>query len=462
MAGIGFELRKVFQKDTLYSKIKGIIFASITTIGPTIAVLIMLFFNNFIFNFYGATESEKLFFSSSCMYLFLFCIIVSGATGTPISRYISDKIHDNQNNSISASMIGSSIIVGSISALYAGTICTLLYLKGNISIYYLISYYFLGIMLSLAYNLMLYISALKEYLKITYAFFIGVVIAVICFLINYNLFKIELQTSVLFSLFLAFFIINIILSYLVMTYFGKPGEKYFEFLSYFRKYPYLFGSSFLYILTLYLPNIVFWFFSELSTKVSIFSVAPAYDMAMFLGIFINLTTPVIFVVKVETKFFEKYQLYVGSLTSATFGTIEKHKKIMIRTLDIELFAIYEIQLIITIIFTCVGILFFPMLGFGGLVLNLFLLLGIGIYCTYIMYFTVVFLYYFDDQKGSLITTFIFFLTTLASTILALKLGMSYYSIPLLIGGICSWIFGFFRLKYLLKSINERLFCLNIL
>jgi uncharacterized membrane protein len=135
---------------------------------------------------------------------------------------------------------------------------------------------------------------------------------------------------------------------------------------------------------------------------------------------------------------------------------------MIRTLDIELFAIYEIQLIITIILTCVGILLFPMLGFGGLVLNLFLILGIGIYCTYIMYFTVVFLYYFDDQRGSFITTFIFFITTLASTILALKLGISYYSIPLLIGGICSWIFGFFRLKYLLKSINERLFCLNIL
>lgn len=458
MAGIGFELRKIFRKTTISSRIRGIVFATMTTIGPTIIFLTMLLSINLILDSLNVSEAQQIFFSSATLYLFLFSIIISGTTGTTITRFISDRIHANEVNFIPSAMFGTSIFVSILASIFAMIIVVLLYLDGITDILMLASLYTLTVVVSITYNLMFFISALKEYLKITAAFFIGVLIGALTFFVLYQFTQLNVLVTILVAMIVVFMIINLILIYLVITFFNHSNHEYFAFLSYYKKHPYLFLSGLFYIVTLYIPNILYWLFSDIAIQVSIFRVAPSYDMALFLAILVNLSTPVIFVVKVETKFFEKYQKYVGSLINGTYSVIEKYRKIMLKTMDIELFYIYEVQLIITIILTCVGILLLPMLGFGGMVMNYFLLLSIGVYCTYLMYFTVIFLYYFDDQLGSFITTFTFFITTVLASIVALKLGASYYPVSLFVGGIVSWIVGFFRLRKFMETINARLYC----
>jgi uncharacterized membrane protein len=458
MAGIGFELRKIFSKTTISSRLKGIAFATMTTIGPTIIFLTMLISINIALRALDVSEPKQIFFSAATLYLFLFAIIVTGTTGTTITRFISDRIHDNEEEYIPSAMFGTSLLISALTAVFSGIIVVLLYLDGITDVWMLSSLYLLGIVVSITYNLMFFVSALKEYLKITGAFFVGFLLGILTFYILYQFTKVDVLIDILIGMIVLFTVINLILIYLVITYFNQSNREYFSFLTYFKKHPYLFLSGFFYIVTLYIPNILYWMFSDIAVQVSIFRVAPSYDMALFLAILVNLSTPVIFVVKVETKFFEKYQKYVGSLINGTYAVIEKYRKIMLKTMEIELFYIYEVQLIITIILTCAGILLLPMLGFGGMILNYFLLLSIGIYCTYLMYFTVVFLYYFDDQVGSFITTLTFFITTLVATIAALQLGVSYYPVALFVGGIVSWIVGFFRLRSFMGTINARLYC----
>jgi len=458
MAGIGFELRKIFRGTSISSRIKGITFATMTTIGPTLIFLAMLIGINLSLSALNVSEKDQIFFSSATLYLFLFSIIITGTTGTTITRFISDRIHDNEEDSIPAAMFGTSILISAVAAVFAGVIVVLLYLDGITDLVMLISLYVLTIVVSITYNLMFFISALKEYLKITAAFFVGIVLGALTFVLLVQFTTLNVLISILMAMVVIFTVIDLMLIYLILTFFNHSNRDYFAFLAYFKKYPYLFLSGFFYIVTLYVPNILYWLFSDIAIQVSIFRVAPSYDMALFLAILVNLSTPVIFVVKVETKFFEKYQKYVGSLINGTFGVIEKYRKIMLKTMDIELFYIYEVQLIITIILTCAGILLLPMLGFGGMILNYFLLLSIGVYCTYLMYFTVVFLYYFDDQFGSFITTLTFFVATLMATLIALKLGVAYYPAALFVGGLVSWVVGFFRLRSFMETINARLYC----
>jgi uncharacterized membrane protein len=458
MAGIGFELRKIFSHTTISSRIRGIAFATMTTIGPTLIFLVMLLSINITLQSLNVPEPKQIFFSAATLYVFLFAIIVTGTTGTTITRFISDRIHDAEEDYIPSAMLGTSTLISLLCAVFAGGMVILLVLDGINDLWILVPLYLLAIIVGITYNLMFFISALKEYLKITGAFLVGFIGSALTFWGLNQLSTLDVLAQILISMVVLFSIINLILIYLILTYFSQSNRKYFAFLSYFKKHPYLSLSGFFYILTLYVPNLLYWMFSTIAVQVSIFRVAPSYDMALFLAILVNLSTPVIFVVKVETKFFEKYQKYVGSLINGTYAVIEKYRKIMLKTMEIELFYIYEVQLIITIILTCAGILLLPMLGFGGLVLNYFLLLSIGVYCTYLMYFTVVFLYYFDDQWGSFITTLTFFLTTLAATVLALQWGVSVYPVALFVGGMVSWVVGFFRLRTFMGSINARLYC----
>ena len=99
-----------------------------------------------------------------------------------------------------------------------------------------------------------------------------------------------------------------------------------------------------------------------------------------------------------------------------------------------------------------------MFGLGGLTLDFFLVLGIAMFVIFSMYFTVVFLYYFDDQVGSCGATAIFLCVTIIASIIALKLGTAYYAVAPLIGGLAGWIYAFARLRNFLKDVNARLFC----
>ena len=75
MAGIGFELRKIFSKTTISSRIRGIVFGTMTTIGPTIIFLAMLIGINLTLDSLNVPEGQQIFFSSATLYLFLFSII---------------------------------------------------------------------------------------------------------------------------------------------------------------------------------------------------------------------------------------------------------------------------------------------------------------------------------------------------------------------------------------------------
>ena len=117
MAGIGFELRKIFGKKTLVSNTWGVIYASMTSIGPSLMFILLLFSLRFLMGYYHATELETIFFTGAFTYAFLVAILVSACFNTVVSRYISDKIFEEKEEDLCASMFGV-LTLGSVFFLY--------------------------------------------------------------------------------------------------------------------------------------------------------------------------------------------------------------------------------------------------------------------------------------------------------------------------------------------------------
>lgn len=458
MAGIGFELRKAFKQDTIHGKVKGVIYAAMTTIGPTILFMLLLLGIRNILGLLKVTNEDQMLFSSASLYIFLLSSIVSGALNNISTRFISDMIYEQKEEFIPATMFGTIIISTLLTGIVELIFCIVLYQQYGLSLFYLAGFYLFGIMITITYCVMTFISAIKEYAKITISYFIGICFSVIVFYSIRTLIKVTTVEAIIISMAIGFFVINILLIYYVISFFKYSNQQYFEFLSYFKKYPMLFFSGLIYVIGLYISNIIYWFFSDISVKIAIFHVAPAYDIATFFAVIINLSAAVIFTVKVETQVYEKYKVYLNSLNGANYSYIEKARINMENSLNINMFFIYEIQLIITIILTCLSVLFFPMLGIGGLTLDFFLLLGIAYYAIFSMYYTVVFLYYIMDQIGGFVANGIFLVVTAGVSILALRYGSGYYAVAPLTGAICGWLFAFIRLKYIIRDINANIFC----
>lgn len=166
---------------------------------------------------------------------------------------------------------------------------------------------------------------------------------------------------------------------------------------------------------------------------------------------------VIFVVKVETSFYEKYTLYVSALNNGTYDLIQKERGVMARELRYQLFFVYEIQLIITVVLVCLISVSFPYLSASTHMLHMFVILSLGIYAVFCMYFTIIVFYYFSDYGGACISALVFLLVTVLGAVGAVLLD-DFYPFPLLLGGLCGWIVSFLLLRRRLEELDSFLMC----
>ncbi len=460
MAGIGFEIRKIFGKKTLASSTWGVIYASVTTIGPSLVFIALMFLMRYVLDFYNATEKQELFFTASFTYAFLIAILTSALINPVVSRYISDKIFVKKESDIGASLFGTLTLSSVISGVFALYFCVRMIGEEFCSPAFIAAYYILIVLAAGAYTLIAYVSALKEYKEVTFSYLLGVVLAVPVFFLLFKLFDWSIITSIYWALVVGFTVINLLLVYYCVKAFGVPDDgKYFEFLGYFKKFPKLAITGFCYLLGFYISNIIYWNLAEdISVTIGIFKIAPNYDMAFFLAILVNLSAMVVFEVKTETVFYEKYITYLSAIDKGSYDRLEKERITMQNVINLQLFFVYEVQLIITIILICLINIFHPYLGISSQVLNMFILLGMGVYCLLCMYFTIIFLYYFEDHTASAITSLVFLAVLVIGSLICCDMGTAYYPLPVLAGGIAGWITGFVLLRKRIKNLNSYLFC----
>lgn len=458
MAGIGFELRKIYEKKTLASSVTGSAYAVMSTIGPAVIFIAVLFGVDRILRWYDSSLVISEFFVSSFTYNFMIALLVSSLLSVVLSRYISDKMFEEKSADISASIPGVftvSTVLAGICALY---FCIRMYIADRVPLSFLFVYYCLCILATHMYTLMGYVSALKEYKKVTYAYLIGFGMGIPFFFLFQYVLKLPIIMGLYCSILISVFIIVCLLLVQCIRAFGRPGKKLFEFLSYFKKYPRLMISGFTYMLGFFISNMIYWNFSDMQVISSIFKTAPSYDVAMFLGIIANLPAVVLFVVKIETEFFEKHIRYLSAINNGNYAMIEKQRESMITTLRLQLFFVYDIQFIITILAISIVGVIFPYIGLSSESVNMFMLLGMGVYATICMKFTTILLYYFEDYGKACITGVVYLAMQLILALVCAKAGPPFYPLPILAAGLTGWILSYYFLRQRMKNLNRYLMC----
>ena len=459
MAGIGFELKKIYGRKTLAANLWGTVYATMTTIGPAVISAVLLLVLKILLDRAGLTVLESRFFISSTTYAFVIATLSAVFFAAPVSRYISDCIFLGRESDICPSAFGVLSLSTTVSGVAMALLCAGIHRCSgdSVSVSFLASYYLLGVLVTDTYSMMTYASALKHYRALTFSFFLGMLLAVGVYFLCTRRLGIDKVTAACMALTCGYFLIVFTLVFQCIRAFGAPRGRYFAFLSYFRRYPKLAVGGAAYTLGIYFPTILYWACSRMIEQVSVFRTFPAYDFALFLAVFVNMPSLVIFVVKVETAFYEKYTLYVSALNNGTHDLIQKERGVMARALRHQLFFVYEIQLIITVVLVFLISVFFPYLNASTHMLHMFVILSLGIYAVFCMYFTIVVFYYFSDYGGACISSLVFLAVTALGAAAAVLLN-DFYPLPLLLGGLCGWIAAFLLLRRRMEKLDSFLMC----
>jgi len=458
MAGIGFELKKIFKKNSIVAKFRGSTYACITTIGPLLLVFatlmiiyILLGYNNILF----ATR-ERL--SSTILYIFIFSLCTTSPFNSVLSRYVADKIFENREEDILPSYyaaLGANVI---FSAAFGIPFTIWGVIVGRINILYMFIAYCGYFGLVLVFFSMLYLTALKEYFKIAGAFFIGMGITVILGVVFVKIFGINVEYAIITAFGVGFLITGFLQFGLIRGYFKNNSGNYREVFSYFKLHWKLLATNAFYTLGLYVHNFIFWTTSLRIVVDSTFVSAPTYDMATFIAMMLNISTMVIFIVQVETNFHDQYQAYCQTVIGGTGEDIRYAKKNMFEAIRKEMLYIFEMQAIITIALYLVALIFLPTIGVGGMILAITAPLAVAYLLIFMMYNLIIFIFYFNVYDKAMYTAIIFFSVTFIGSLISLHLTPNLYGLGVLAGAFSGFTYAYYSIRNIEKHLDHYIFC----
>lgn len=458
MAGIGVRLNRIFEKNTLTTDFLGFAYSTVATIAPMMVIIISLVCMEVVLGFDKIGYAQRELFSCTILYIFIFALLTAAPFNAVLSRYMSDVIYEERYEDIRPCYYLGMMMNIILSCLLGIPFCIREHFVGRVSVAYVFAGFCGYISLVLVFYSMLYLSICKDYQKISWFYFLGMVEAFVCAVIMRYIFKWGVTQSMLFGMVTGFFLTAILEHALVKRYFVKSSNRYRPVLHYFRKYWQLVLTNFLYILGLYIHNFVFWTTDLRMTVVKSFVCNQPYDMASCLAMFTNISATIIFIARVEMHFHEKYKLYSEAVIGGRGADIENTKRRMFRQLASELMNLARIQFIISVVIYLLCIVLLPRAGISGMTMKIYPLLAAGYFILFLMYSAIIFLYYFNDLAGAVLTAGIFCGVTLIGSLISTHLTEIWYGTGLLVGAFAGWCSAYGRLRWVEKNMDVHIFC----
>lgn len=450
MAGIGFELNRLVKRDNLIDVARAYLYTAVAAVGPWIYTVFVLAFITIVQG--GGDGSDLVNFRTIVIYNFSVSLVLSAPIFMLATRVLSDSIHAYNVTAVPTTMYK----------------CIKLSLLVNLPIgllWYMTDFYLLDVpvkvmafanltAISIIWVLAVFLLALKDYMAVSKSFLIGHLVAF--FLIFFGPTPMsDLWLLVCFNI--GLIIIAAMLISRIWAEYPYAYDKSFKLMPFFKQYwPLAMGGLF-YNAAIWSDKWLMWMAPESVQIPSLMRIFPAYDHAVFLAIVFTVPAFVLFVISVETNFFNHYQRF--------FGDILLHrplKRIMKRHGDL-LGSVHEggrHLMLIQALFTLVAIAFAPVivnwLSGTRAEINIFRLAALGGFFHLLMLAATIILSYFDCRRQVMWIYFAFLVmnTVFTSiTIWAPGFGFGYYGYGYFFASLFSFLIAsamlFLHLKHLL-------------
>lgn len=452
MAGIGFKLQKLFQEDYFSSRLKAYLYAGLVTSGPWLIVILTITLIRLISQTLITIPVEQRdLFNLSVSYVFIFSQVILGVQQLIVTRFLADQLYENKKENLFPAFLGMTKItlalalVSSVVFLFFSPL-PLLYKWVLILLFLIIN----GI-----WNMFLFLSAAKFYQAVAYSFLLGSISAIAAvYGITYSIPWLEsnglqlmdsfyLLVGFTFGMFITFFGLTYAM---FVTFSDQNKNRQFSYFSYFDRYPALFWTGFLYNIGIWVSNWVIWFAEGNQTIATVFRYHPLYDATIFWAYLTIVPTLILFVVSVETRFYERYRTFYGFINyGGTLEQIQMAKKTMNRVLVEEMQRLIRSQGTVTFLIVVLT----PFL-LSRFILNsdlevIFRLAAIGAFANAMVLVLTLLLLYFEDQKGAMWTSILFFGFNFLATLALLPLGKDWFGLGFATGSMLAFLFAGLRL-----------------
>lgn len=443
MAGIGFELKKLFSRKGLIATIRAYSYATLVCAGPMLLGFLLLLLSMFIADTAGASRHSRELLVTMLTHALLASLVVTSLFSMLTTRFCADMIYEKKYRRIMPSFYGSVSLM-----LVAGGLAYGLFLcfSGVELVYKVLSFVFFMILI-VVWTEINYLTMLKDYKSIILAFAVSVALALLLGILFIWVFHIPVVIAMMLSISIGYGVMMVWYFILIYRYMPEGFGTSMRFLAWFDSIPQLGLTGFLVTLGLFGHLVIMWWVSPLQVQVEgLFYGAPTYDVPAIFAFFSILITTVNFVTSVETRFYPRYKEYFSLFNDGgSIENLDEAEDNMLRVLSEEIGYLSLKQIFSTLLFIILGTIILPLLplGFNNEMLRVFRTLCVG-YAFYAIGNSIMLIsQYFSDMSGALLSAAVFAVVSNVATLLLAQFAQAFYGFGFLLGSalfcLCAWL-----------------------
>lgn len=456
MAGIGFELRKLLERDSLLGMVQAYAYAGIISSGPWVLSIVGILIIGVLS--FAVVVPDVLIsqFQVSVTYLIACSLVFTGFAQLAFTRFTADRLFDDQEDVILPNFNGLMLGVTVVGGVFGMGVILFLF-PGQSLIYRLLM--LAGfIIMSNIWIATIFLSGMKQYKAILLLFALGYSLTVTLALLMRHLGLEGLLGGFVVGQF------ALLLGMIVLILRNYPATHFlaFSFLRPQRLYPSLVLVGFFYNLGVWIDKFMFWIYADTSINViGPLRASPIYDLPVFLAYLSIIPGMAVFLVKMETDFVEYYDRYYDAVRSGgSLEYIEDMRNEMVYTVRQGIYQIINIQAITALAVFVAGGAILNWLGISELYLPLLFvnLIAAGLQVVFLGVINVFF--YLDKRWVVLGLTGLFVLLNGIFTAVTLWLGPKFYGYGFAVALALVVMLGFWLLDRKLDSLEYDTFMLQ--
>lgn len=456
MAGIGFELRKLMQRDSYFALLRAYAYAGVIGAGPWLLSIVGLAVIGVVSINSAVPTAFITQFQVSVTYLIAGSLILTGIVQLAFTRWVSDRLFCHQSDIIAPNFVG----ILYITNLGAGTLALMLvFLEFRTeSALYRVLMVAGFVTLCDIWVATIFMSGLKLYKTIVVLFGGGYAASVglTLLLAPWGL------EGLLMGYVIGQFLMLVGMFALIFRSF--PAEKMiaFDCLQPGAMLPSMMVVGLLYNFAIWADKIVFWFAPETSMAViGPLRASAIYDTPVFLAYLGIIPGMAVFLVRFETDFVEWCDKFYNAVREG--GSLEEIARMhqeMVFSVRQGLFDIVKMQTLTMLLLAVLAPNIFLRLGISSLYLPLFYVAAVAASLQVALLAVMNVFFYLDRRREVLATVTLLIVLNMSLSILSLRLGAAYYGYGSALALLITLVFALLLLEHKMSRLEYETFMLQ--
>lgn len=422
MAGIGFELRKYLHSGTYLGTLKAYGYASIIGSGPWLLSILGVMLVGILSISLNMNATNVINFVVSVTWLMATSLIASGLFLLAFIRFVADRLYEKKDE-ILLPNVGGVLLCCTLLSAISGTFVMWIFFP-NQSLHYRLLMVVNFVALCNLWFSLIFSSAMKHYKLIFAGFLLGYITVIACSLI----FQSKGLEGLLISLFIGHTTLFFFMLSLIHQQYPSNSLIRFDFLQRDNIYVRLIFIGFFYNLGVWVDKFLFWMSPATSSQfIGPLRASLIYDLPIFLAYLTIIPGMAIFLIRVETDFYETYSNYFQAVREGlTLQEIEALGREISKSVIGSFIQIIKVQGVTTLGVCLLAPSIINWLEISSRYLNLLYIITVGVTLQLILLSILNFLFYLDRLTEALYLTLLLAISNGFLTWFTLQTSPNYY------------------------------------